>query len=130
MFNPDDYNDNIAYCHYVFEKNIELDLGLDSRQEIQFVANNYLDEVIARRGIGSDEVYENDKILMEVIDKLSKKFKKFKIAPSKLNEEDRSVDPVKDKLANKLEKEFNRKGGHAYSESYDDEDELVTNVRL
>ena len=49
---------------------------------------------------------------------------------SAMRSKDRSVDPVKDKLASKLEKEFNRKGGHAYSESYDDEDELVTNVRL
>lgn len=78
MFNQYDYNDNIGYCKYVFEKNEELGLNLKSSNEIQYVANNYLDEVYARGIIEGDEIYQNDKILLDTVNKLEKKFRKFK----------------------------------------------------
>ena len=77
MFNPLDYRDHIDYCEYVYNKNEELNLGLTSPQEIQFLANKYFDEVCARRG-EVDELIENDKLLEETLKKQSKMFKKFR----------------------------------------------------
>ena len=77
MFNPLDYRDHIDYCEYVYNKNEELNLGLTSSQEIQFLANKYFDEVCARRG-EVDELIENDKLLQETFQKQAKMFKKFR----------------------------------------------------
>ena len=77
MFNPLDYRDHIDYCEYVYNKNKELNLGLTSSQEIQFLANKYFDEVCARRG-EVDELIENDKLLQETFEKQSKMFRKFR----------------------------------------------------
>lgn len=77
MFNPLDYKDHIDYCEYVYNKNNELNLGLTSSQEIQFLANKYFDELCARRG-EVDELIENDKLLEETLKKQSKMFKKFR----------------------------------------------------
>ena len=77
MFNPLDYKDHIDYCEYVYNKNNELNLGLTSSQEIQFLANKYFNELCARRG-EVDELIENDKLLEETLKKQSKMFKKFR----------------------------------------------------
>ena len=77
MFNPLDYRDHVDYCEYVYNKNEELNLGLTSPQEIQFLANKYFDEVCARRG-EVEELIENDKLLEETLKKQSKMFKKFR----------------------------------------------------
>ena len=77
MFNPLEYRDHIDYCEYVFNKNNELGLGLTSSLEIQFLANKYFDEVCARRG-EVEELIENDKLLLETLNKQAKIFKKFR----------------------------------------------------
>ena len=77
MFNPLEYRDHIDYCEYVFNKNKELGLGLTSSLEIQFLANKYFDEVCARRG-EVEELIENDKLLLETLNKQAKIFKKFR----------------------------------------------------
>ena len=86
MFNPLDYRDHLDYCEYVYNKNEELDLGLTSPQEIQFLANKYLDELCARYG-EVDELIENDKLLEETLKKQSKMFKKFRPVEKKVVEE-------------------------------------------
>lgn len=83
MFNPLDYKDHIDYCEYVYNKNIELNLGLTNSQEIQFLANKYFDELCARRG-EVDELIENDKLLEETLKKQSKMFKKFRPIENKI----------------------------------------------
>ena len=112
MFNVDDYNDNIEYCRYVFDKNIELDLGLSSPAEIQYVANQYLDTVCARRGFMDDEVYENDKILTTVAEKAIKKINRLK---NKTHETQEEID-----MGINMEKQFNSHGGYGFNDSYDD----------
>ena len=90
MFNPLDYIDNIEYCEYVYNKNNELDLGLKSPQEIQFVANKYINEVCARRG-EIEELYADDKLLIETLKKQSKMFKKFRPMDNEIVIENSSV---------------------------------------
>lgn len=109
MFKEDDYNDNVEYCRYVWEKNLELGLNLNSSLEIQLIANSYVDEVISRRGFDEDEVFKNDKILLSVVEKNAKKLRKFKPI------DEREIDI---KLAS--EKELNRFGGYGYNDSFDD----------
>ena len=64
MFNKDDYTDNIDCCEYVFNKNQELGLALETREDIQSVANMYADE------LQEYDIYqfeENDEILLDVV---------------------------------------------------------------
>ena len=77
MFNPLEYRDHIDYCEYVFNKNEELELGLTSSLEIQFLANKYFDEVCARRG-EVEELIENDILLLETLSKQTKILKKLR----------------------------------------------------
>lgn len=127
MFNEYDYNDNIEYCRYVYEKNEELDLGLETPAEIQFVANRYLDAVSAKKQFDDDEVYKNDEILQDVCEKALKRINKFKNKPSYVDEDEIDMNLDTDytddneidiKLA--ADKKLNQNGGHGYSEAYDD----------
>lgn len=86
MFNPLDYRDHLDYCEYIYNKNEELELGLTSPQEIQFLANKYFDELCARYG-EVDELMENDKLLVDTFKKQSKMFKKFRPIEKKVVEE-------------------------------------------
>lgn len=92
MFNPLDYRDHIDYCEYVYNKNKELNLGLTSPQEIQFLANKYFDEVCARRG-EVDELIENDKLLQETFNKQAKMFRKFRPTEKQQTTEE-ELDPI------------------------------------
>ena len=67
-FNIDDYTENINYCKYVFNKNKELNLGLDNPIDIQVVANYYVDEIIELNdGHIGEEIVDNELVLFEVI---------------------------------------------------------------
>lgn len=108
MFNPLEYRDHIDYCEYVFNKNEELELGLTSSLEIQFLANKYFDEVCARRG-EVEELIENDKLLLETLSKQAKMFKKFRPVqtsqtknnePEELNQEE-NLEEIKEVLTSK-----------------------------
>lgn len=119
MFNADDYNDNIEYCRYVFEKNIELDLGLSSPIAIQNVANNYFDEICARRGIIDDgELYEDDELLLEVKNKFDKKTRKFKQYYSQTDKY--SKDEENYDMDVEIDKNLNKKGGYSYNDSLEE----------
>lgn len=133
MFNAYDYNDNIAYCEYVYSKNIELDLGLNSRHEIQYVANKYLDKINEIRGFEDDDVFENDAVLQEVVAKAHQKFANIKNRNKVASEEDELNPKAREKFseikAKEKEEEIDMKlagekkilsNVHKYSESYDD----------
>ena len=73
-FNIFDYNDNVRYCEYVYKKNEEYKLDLDTSSLIQYVANRYVDKIIEKKGfIDEDMVYEDDETLLEVVAQARKK---------------------------------------------------------
>ena len=81
-FDPKDYKGNIEYCKYVFDKNNELDLGLKTNNQIQFVADRYKSLIDSIRGNnGYNEVYEDEKALrnaVKLFDDFCNRVPKFK----------------------------------------------------
>ncbi len=123
MFREEDYSENIEYCKYVWKKNNELNLGLESREEIQIVANMYYDELVEIDGYNDTEYKENDLLLLEVV--------KTYIDEIRSTEESYiDEDLYNIKMSN--EKLLNARGGYGYNESYDDlgSDEVVEEDRF
>ena len=118
-FDYTNYNENVEYCKYVFQKNIEMNLGLDIPDDIQIVANFYVDEVLELQdGHLGDEVVENDLLLIQVV----KEYVTTVKVP-KLDSESLDYEPMQDdelKLYSEGEKLRTTFGGHGMDDNYDD----------
>ncbi len=139
-FNIFDYNDNVRYCEYVYKKNEEYKLDLDTSSLIQYVANRYVDKIIEKKGfIDENMVYEDDETLLEVVAQARKKIesvvnRKSTIQPelpdyfetlNSYNKEkymERIYDEGEFFINQKLreEKLANKNGNYSYNESYND----------
>lgn len=138
-FNEKDYRGNVVYCRYIFDNIDVLGLDLNSPAEIQYVANKYVEKINEIRGYEADDLYEDEDVLIEVVEKAIKKFESLKRGFKSKNEISINKDnlellsqsedlyeqkqkSIDDSINRKLskEKELNRKGRYSYNESYDD----------
>lgn len=132
-FNIDDYTENINYCKYVFNKNKELNLGLDNPIDIQVVANYYVDEIIELNdGHIGEEIVDNELVLFEVINEYMSNIKdKFSDSES-IYHKPKDNDELT--LYSQIERIKNSRGGYGYNGSYNDlgndEVNFSENIRL
>lgn len=145
-FNIKDYKGNIAYCEYVFNNIDGLELGLKTPAEVQYVANKYADRVNEIRGYASDELYEDDAMLLEIAQKAIRKFESLKKGFKTIEVADAKEDKIEaqkeaermyeyrqslidEEIDRKLayEKYASKRGGRNFDDSYDDHalDEIV-----
>lgn len=113
-FKESDYNQNINYCLYVYNKNYELNLGLEDIFDIQEVADMYATDLEEKRNIlPSDGAYYDDKLLLEVVTEYL-----VTIKPS--YEEDQYDNDFIVDLKIKNDRAMNASGGYGFYEGYDD----------
>ena len=118
-FDLNDYNENVEYCKYVFDKNNELDLGLEDARDIQIVANYYVDELIELEdGHILEELIENDLLLVQVIKEYLSKIKVKALDQESLYYSPKQADELQ--LYSYNERMRNTHGGYGMSETYDD----------
>ena len=79
MFNENDYNENVEYCKYVFDENKRLRLELDNN-EIQVVANLYVDELVDNDIDPYESIVKNELMLLDTVDFYKLEIKEEKIS--------------------------------------------------
>ena len=116
VFNVEDYNENIDYCKYVFDKNISLGLGLIDSREIQLVANNYVDELIELQdGYLGEDVIANELLLIQVVKEYITNLRVLE--EHKITEETIESDILAHTQTEMLK---NNRGGYDFNDFYDD----------
>jgi hypothetical protein len=118
-FNFDDYNENIEYCKYVYDKNEEYDLHLENETDIQLVANMYVDEIIEiNDGTITDDLVENDLVLFQVVDEYLTKFKNRELDSDSIDYEPKSDAEIM--YQSQQERIKSRRGGYDYTDAFND----------
>jgi hypothetical protein len=106
------FDENVDYCEYVYNKNLEYDLQLD-RQDIIAIAQEYAEELMEKDIDVESEVVENDALLLEVVREYMKDN-----APKE--EDDLYPDHEEAPEIDKKKQDLYLSNPHAYSDDYDD----------
>ena len=107
MFNENDYNENVEYCKYVFDENKRLRLELDNN-EIQVVANLYVDELVDNDIDPYESIVKNELMLLDTVDFYKLEIKEEKISPYDVGEGRKRIN---DKAFKKIEEELKDREG-------------------
>lgn len=121
MFNADDYNENVEYCRYVFEKNEELGLGLTNEREIQLIANRYVDELLEQNnGLELEELYEDIDLLIKVVNRYRKEEQDYEEENAAKIKHEKELAEMSKEFIQENERMQMKNGFQNFTDEYDD----------